>query len=88
MASSAIRHVFYRPERQELSIWFRDSGRRYKYFDVPELFFDALTASASQGAFYNRWIKGHFRSEAVEDGKGPRRFRPPVTPETHFLDRS
>ena len=28
--SAAIRHIHYKPESEELSIWFGPEGRRYK----------------------------------------------------------
>lgn len=73
MASTAIRHVFYRPEARELSVWFAGSGRRYKYFDVPPALYAALLAAESRGRFFNAAIKGSFRCELIED---PRRKRP------------
>ncbi len=67
MASTAIRHVFYRPEARELSVWFAGSGRRYKYFDVPPETYDALRTAPSRGQFFNAAIRGRFACKLIED---------------------
>ena len=72
MASTAIRHVFYRPEARELSVWFAGTRRRYKYFDVPPETYAALEAADSRGRFFNTAIRGHFVAELVEDTKRKR----------------
>ncbi|MBD8065345.1 KTSC domain-containing protein [Devosia sp. PTR5] len=71
--SSAIRHLHYRPETGELSIWFGPEGRRYTYFDVPPATYEALRAAPSRGQYFNQSIKGHYRCAPV--GKPDRRNR-------------
>jgi hypothetical protein len=58
--STAIRHLHYKPDIEELSIWFAPDFRRYKYFGVPQHLYEALSESDSQGRFFNRFIKGRF----------------------------
>ncbi|WP_375449565.1 KTSC domain-containing protein [uncultured Devosia sp.] len=64
--SSAIRHIHYKPDREELSIWFAANGRRYKYFGVPQLFYDAMRDAPSRGAFFNHYIKGRFACQLAD----------------------
>ncbi len=58
--SSVIRHIHYRPEIEELSIWFAPHGRRYNYSGVPMALYLALRDAPSRGAFFNAHIKDHF----------------------------
>ena len=71
--SSAIGRAAYDPDRRTLDLWYRGSGDRYRYFEVPEAIYDALVASPSAGEYVNREIKPRFRFE-IEEGR--RRFRP------------
>ena len=63
--SAAIRHIHYKPESEELSIWFGPEGRRYKYFDVPEVLYEALRDAESRGRFFNQTIRGKFECTLV-----------------------
>jgi hypothetical protein len=63
--SSAIRHIHYKPEIEELSIWFAPDGRRYKYSGVPQLVYLALRDSPSRGQYFNRAIRGRFPSQFI-----------------------
>lgn len=74
MASSVIRHLHYKPEPRELSIWFAGSGRRYKFFEVPPELYHAFVEAPSRGRFFNDHIRGRFRSELVSDPSGRRRY--------------
>jgi hypothetical protein len=58
--SSAIRHIHYKPELEELSVWFVPNGRRYKYFGVPEPVYLALRDAPSRGAFFNAHIRDRY----------------------------
>jgi hypothetical protein len=58
--SAAIRKIHYKPEIEELSIWFGPDFRRYKYFGVPPEIVEALENAPSRGRFFNAFIKGHF----------------------------
>jgi copper oxidase (laccase) domain-containing protein len=64
--SSAIRHIHYKPELGELSVWFGPEGRRYKYFEVPPEVFDAFSAAPSRGRFFNAEIRGRYPSTLVD----------------------
>ena len=74
--SSVVRHIHYRPEREELSVWLGPERRRYKYFDVPQDLYQALRDAPSRGAFYNQFIKGRFECAFVEPLKQPARRWP------------
>lgn len=58
--SAAIQHLHYKPDAQELSIWFAPDFRRYKYFGVPQHLYKALSEADSKGQFFNRFIRGRF----------------------------
>ena len=58
--SAAVRKIHYKPDLEELSIWFGPDFRRYKYFGVPEHMFEALRDAESRGRFFNQFIKGRF----------------------------
>ena len=64
--SAAIRHIHYKPESEELSIWFGPEGRRYKYFGVPEFLYEALRDAESRGRFFNESIRGKFDCTLVD----------------------
>ncbi|QQR37962.1 KTSC domain-containing protein [Devosia rhizoryzae] len=58
--SAGIRKIHYKPDLEELSIWFGPNFRRYKYFGVPEHMFEALRDAPSRTGFFNAFIKGRF----------------------------
>jgi copper oxidase (laccase) domain-containing protein len=64
--SSAIRHIHYKPELRELSVWFGPEGRRYKYADVPPEVFTAFAEAPSRGKFFNSQIRGHYPAALVD----------------------
>lgn len=64
--SSAIRHIHYKPELEELSVWFGPDGRRYKYFGVPSVLYEALRQAPSRGRFFNESIRGRFECRLVD----------------------
>ena len=74
--SAAIRHIHYKPESEELSIWFGPEGRRYKYFDVPEFLYEGLRDAESRGRFFNQSIRGRFECALVEPAD--RKHRQPL----------
>lgn len=57
MPSTVIADMAYDPETQTLSVWFRPSGRRYDYFEVPSAVYDALRHSPSKGRYFNAHIR-------------------------------
>ena len=64
--SAAIRHVHYKPDHEELSVWFGPEGRRYKYFGVPPFVAEALEAADSRGRFFNQFIRGRYECRLVD----------------------
>lgn len=64
--SAAIRHVHYKPEIEELSIWFGPEFRRYKYFGVPTHVYEALTQAESRTRFFNQFIRDRFEYSLVD----------------------
>ncbi len=55
--STAIKSIGYNEDKKLLEIEILDTGRIYKYFDVPlEEYLDLLDAK-SLGEYYNRVIK-------------------------------
>ncbi len=77
MPSTMIADMAYDPETQTLSIWFRPSGRRYDYFDVPTVTYDALRRSPSKGRYFNAHIRDGYEFAPVENERQP-----------HFSDRA
>lgn len=77
MPSTVIADMAYDPETQTLSIWFRPSGRRYDYLEVPSAVFDALRHARSKGRYFNAHIRDGYQFTQSERGLGP-----------HFSDRS
>lgn len=76
--SSAIRHIHYKPDLEELSIWFAPEGRRYKYFGVPHRVYLALRDSPSRGQYFNAAIKGRYASRFVATPEKATRSRPSI----------
>ena len=75
--SSMISRIAYDDEGQELSIWFRESGR-YVYYGVPREAYEALRTSPSAGRYFNGMIKGRYRCSFDPER---RRFRPAANDE-------
>ena len=69
--SAAIRKLHYKPDLEELSIWFGPDFRRYKYYGVPEHMFEALRDADSRGRFFNAFIKGRFECSPVAKAPDP-----------------
>lgn len=70
MPSTVIRNFAYDPETEVLTVWFRPSGRRYDYIDVPVAVYDTLRASSTKGRYFNAHIRDRFDCVLVE-GKAP-----------------
>lgn len=64
--SAPIRHYHYKPEHQELSLWFGPDFRRYKYFDVPLPVYDGLRNASSKGRYFNETIRGRYACRLAE----------------------
>ncbi len=67
--STAVARAAYRPRNRVLELWWRQgendpTGRRYRYFDVPEARYRELLAvhreGGSVGEFANHEIKPHY----------------------------
>jgi hypothetical protein len=69
--STAITRIGYDAANRVLSVWFRDSGLRYDYFDVPREEYDAFLAASSRGAYFSANIRDRYRTERI----GERRWR-------------
>lgn len=60
MPSTVIRRFAYDPRSEWLDIEFV-SGRRYRYFEVPEAVANGLSGAPSKGRFFNARIRDSFR---------------------------
>lgn len=65
MPSSVIRSFAYHPRAAALDVEFV-SGRRYRYFGVPEGVATALGQAFSKGRFFNARIRDEFRCSELE----------------------
>jgi hypothetical protein len=68
--SSVIRAIQYKPNDQELGVWFH-SGSYYNYIDVPLAIFALLCEAdyridGSVGSLFNKIVKGKFSCTRVE----------------------
>ena len=68
MPSSVISSFEYDPRRRELLIVFQ-SGRRYRYQDVPRATFEGLQAAPSRGDYFNTHIRERFSFVRDETAK-------------------
>jgi hypothetical protein len=66
MPSTVIRRFSYRPERHALDVEFV-SGRRYRYFGVPEGVASRFRAAFSKGSFFNARIRDDYPFEELAD---------------------
>jgi len=73
MPSTVIAEMAYAPDTGTLSVWFRPSGHRYDYFDVPAAVYDALRQSRSKGRYFNAHIRDGYAFSRV----APERPLPP-----------
>ena len=58
--SSAILRVDDEADARELAVTFRDSGRRYIYFDFPPDGYVAFLAADLKGGFFNTRVKNRY----------------------------
>ena len=66
MPSTVIRHFSYRPEKRALDVEFV-SGRRYRYFGVPEGVASQLASAFSKGRFFNTRIRDDYPFEELDE---------------------
>jgi len=71
LPSTVIADMAYDPATQTLSIWFRPSGRRYDYFEVPTVTYDALRRSPAKGRYFNAHIRDEYEFAASESERQP-----------------
>jgi hypothetical protein len=62
MPSSVIRSFAYDPLRKALLITFQ-TGRRYRYLDVPPETYVELKAAFAKGIYFNQHIRNRYSSE-------------------------
>lgn len=61
MPSTSIREARYDPDTRIFSVWFRASGLRYDYDDVPPEIYAAYKSAFSKGRFFNAFIRDHYK---------------------------
>ena len=66
MLSTAISGAWYLPARGELELLFT-SGRRYRYFGVPQVMAERFADAFSKGQFFNREIRNRFRCLEIDE---------------------
>ena len=69
--SRALAAVGYSRRLRALEVEFRRGGTTYRYLNVPRSVYEQLLAADSKAGFYNRHIRGKYRSVYVR----PRRKR-------------
>jgi len=72
VSSSAIDRIEYDPSRRLLSIWFRETGGPYAYYEVPPQVFDELLRADSKGAYFSDHIRDRYRFDPPRDAAGRR----------------
>lgn len=69
--SRALAAVGYSRRLRALEVEFRRGGTTYRYLEVPRTVYEQLLAADSKARFYNRHVRGKYRSVYVR----PRRKR-------------
>lgn len=69
MPSTVIEKSAYDPETRTMSVWFRASGRRYDYDDVPPETYAAYRAAFSKGSYFNRFIRDRFLHRWIAEAR-------------------
>ena len=69
---TSITAVAFETRASTLDVWFRTTGRQYRYYGVPmQLYCDLLSAD-SKGRFFNQHIRdGPFQYERIEPQPEP-----------------
>ena len=60
VTSKAIKAVGYDSSTQRMKIQFIE-GKTYDFCNVPQHIFDGLLQALSKGAYYNDYIRDHYR---------------------------
>ena len=66
MPSTVIKEYYYEKENHSLVVIFL-SGMVYRYKNVPEKTFEKMKQAFSKGIFLNRFIKGKYNFERIND---------------------
>ena len=66
MPSTVIRRFSYRPEARTLDVEFV-SGRRYRYYGVPEGIASQFSAAFSKGHYFNTRIRDDYPFEELSE---------------------
>jgi len=66
MPSTVIRRFSYRPEARALDVEFV-SGRRYRYYGVPEGIASRFRSAFSKGRFFNARIRDDYPFEEMSE---------------------
>lgn len=66
MPSSVVARMIYDPATETLRIVYV-SGMVYDYKGVPGKVYEAMRSATSKGRYLNRYIKGKYDFEKVED---------------------
>jgi lysyl-tRNA synthetase class 2 len=66
MPSTVIRRFSYRPDKRALDVEFV-SGRRYRYFGVPEGAASQFRSAFSKGRFFNAHIRDDYPFEELAE---------------------
>ena len=64
--SRLIRSVGYDPTDSILEVELLESGRTYRYFDVPYSVAEELMSAESKGAYFNEHVRDMYAYEEVE----------------------
>jgi hypothetical protein len=70
--STAISRIAYEDETRTLSVWFRESGELYRYYEVPRRIYDAFRKAGSKGRFFNHYIKDRYPFQHIGGPDGGR----------------
>jgi hypothetical protein len=72
MPSTSLRDIVYDHDTRTLEVTFISSGRRYRYFAVEPVEYEALMRAFSKGSWFNRHIKPSHEFELMFDASGKR----------------
>ena len=70
LESSLLDWVLYRDDRQILDVWFR-TGKKYRYFAVPETCYRELLSAESAGRFFNATIRNQYAYKDLSRPSAP-----------------
>lgn len=58
--SSAIWAAKHDPISLRLTLWFKDGGHPYDYFDVPRQVYQGLLTASLAGSYFNAYIRDQY----------------------------